>query len=244
MRLMKMLGLAAVAAVAAMAFIGVGTATAQTDEIVLCKDLVVNGSLCNEGRYLPSGTTVLALANEPKLLTSAGNVVCPDSVASVVTSASMGLTLPGTTKVEFGKLPTPELGGGCSLCTGGIHTGSYKSEVVEETVEKVDHWYLLVYEPKATLLNCLGLGITCLYGKSHIKVPIDLDATEHKALPENKFKGDLILFNEEPLEKLAGSGGFCPASGKWDASYTVIGCHNPETKNLEDCWLALYKNLA
>ncbi len=72
MKYVKMLGLAAVAAIAAMAFVGAGTASATT----LCK---VNTNPCPEGSRYPVESTVKATSTEAKL-TGSLTVTCESNV--------------------------------------------------------------------------------------------------------------------------------------------------------------------
>ncbi len=249
MRFTKVLGLAAVAAVAAMAFIGTSSALA-TDSIVLCKELITDLSLCKAGELAPSGTVLLALATNPKLTGGFSEIKCPDSTVTAETTAASGATLPITiTSLEFGSLPTPSLGNGCTTCTGGVHTTPpYTGEIEVETIEDKDktklHDWFFKTSGSAELLNCFGLGITCAYGSSSILSLIDNDAGEHPSAAEKpagsgKHPTYGIILISTSLTKTGGSG-LCPGSGTWTADYYIYALDKSKTDSTKlDAWLAL-----
>lgn len=232
MRLVRTLLPAAVIAVWGMATLGVSSAVAEPDQITICKKLVTGKELCPLGQLAPKDTKILLLAKESKLVTSSGTATCEDSIMTILTLEEVNAPLPVDVSIEFGKLPTPKLGEGCSVCTGGIHTGETRGAF---NVKGTDEFSLLMLT-SAEYLNCFGF-LTCQYGTAGFELdfPIDRDATIHPAL--SGAKGDLILINEVELVRTGGSG-LCPASEKWIASYTGIGCDLP-TGTVVDCWIAL-----
>ncbi len=242
MTFIKVAGLAAIAALTAMAFVGVSSASAQ-DEIVLCKKLVEVGKLCGKENLLKKGTLVLALAIDPILKNSLATILCADSIVTAESKADIGNPLGFLiTQLSFGELPTPKLGNGCTTCKE-VHTnteagGYYESSV---HVKETDHFFFLS-EGEATLLNCFGLGINCTYGSKTIESLIDHGGT-HEIIKEGKkevVSAYGIILIKSTLERKAGSSGFCPATGTWEANYAIYQCHPPgePTVNIE-CWLAL-----
>jgi len=239
MRFIKVLGLAAVAAVAAMAFVGAGSASAQ-DEIVLCKVLVEKGKLCPKGELLPAETLLLALAKDPILKNSISTVLCEDSVVTAKSKAQIGNPLGILiTQLSFGALPTPSLGNGCTTCIGGIHTDTEAGKHYEASihVKEVDHFFFLS-NGSATLLNCFGLGINCSYGSETIEALIDHGGTHEINKKVVPVFGVILI--KSTLERKAGSSGFCPATGTWEANYAIYQCHPPNEPTVNvNCWLAL-----
>jgi hypothetical protein len=235
MRLIKVMGLAAIAAVAAMAFIGTGAASAE-DEVVLCKKLVEVGKLCPAGELWPKGTLVLALAQNPELV---GNlpIKCEDSLAEVKTLADSGLPLPlSITGLSFGLLPKPELGKGCKGCpfeAFGVKTEVHTAVpyVASLTVKATDA-FSLVATGKATVL-CVGLGVSCTFEGENLTSPIThngkhvLHAGTNLALINTNVT--LNVTSEQPET--------CGTSSKWIASYTVYLAHSGLNTGL--AWPAL-----
>lgn len=221
-----------------MAFIGAGSASALVDEVVLCKVLVENGQLCPTGSFFPAGTKALSLASKP-VLKGTVNVECEDSLSTTTTTTSMAVEPEVSIDIEFGKLPKPELGKGCTGCTE-VHTVLYSGKIVVVNNGGKDEWFLLT-NGFAELLHCTFFNVTCKFGSNHLKLPIDLDASTHPKLPKVGYKGDLLLIKEAVLENKGSE--LCGATGKWTASYTTAGCDEPGSAELKDCWLALYPHL-
>lgn len=198
MRFLKMFGLTAMAAVAAMAFIGASSASATST--VLCK---VNQLVCPAGEAYTGA--VAALAVNPVLLTSTGNVECNHSV---IEGNALGLGSPlvgHITNIAF---------------TGNCHIGVTPCEI--ETVKK-GTLLLLKTGPNAgvaeshnneVLVNC-GLVIHCTYG--------GLFSTP--ALGYNDVTGELatVHANQVAVGKIGGL--LCPATALWDALYRINSPH-------------------
>ncbi len=216
MRFTKVLGLAAVAAVAAMAFIGTATAAAA-HEVVLCDELV---ALCPDNHLWPAGSLALALAKNPKLVSEILGtpfvVECEDSLTVIELKASMGNPLPGSiTSLEFGKLPTPTLGENCTGCTKGIHSATPLTGNLEMSGEE----YFLAGSGKATLLGC-PFSTTCIYGGS-VKSKIEHNGSH--PLHEGNNLAQILI--KETLTKQSGSSGICPSTGLWEANYVLYLVH-------------------
>jgi len=242
MRFVKAFGLAALAAVAAMAFLGAGTASAQTHDIVLCKELV---TLCPAGKLWPAGTLLEALAKEPKLLSSLGTIECEDSYILALATEEVGHLNSGVPEYlldnvvpEFGVLPTPTLGLGCTGPCGAtnqdwIHASFESSRLLVENVDK----YFILGAGLALILNCLGL--TCVFRANHVKVPITHTGT-HLLHPGNNLP---LAHFEVPLTRQTTHSGssLCPATATWHAKYTFTLAKDHISKTEGLAWPSLDK---
>ena len=230
MKLIKVFGLAVVAVLALTAFVGVGTASAVPDEVVLCKKLIANDKLCLKGELVEVGATIKALASSPELTAGAfSKVKCEDS--TMVGKVTSSIPLKGSiTALEFGKLPTPSLGTGCTTCTSGVHT---TVPIAIEPLMPTATTYTLMATGEAELLNCFGLGINCKYRGENLEPPIDHGGTHS---PSEAAAFAVVLINVT-LNRVAPSSGFCPATGTWTANYSIYDCE--EGGNHIPCWLAL-----
>jgi hypothetical protein len=228
MRFIKPFGIAAMAATAAIMLIG--TATAEADsEIVLCKSLVEQPKLCPAGAYWPQGTRLVALAKGVKVVTSIGTIECEDGIIEAGLGTEMGKILNVTIdKIELGKLPTPKLGEGCSVCTKGIHATVPTGATFE--VFEPDHFFFTT-EIKFVAKGC-PLGATCEYTTGESKSFIDPDSVEHPDFPG--VKKDLILIRTT-LTRIGG--GLCPATAELTADFIPTLATFKEETHL--WWLAL-----
>ena len=229
----KALAIAAIAAMAAMTF--VGTSAASATQIVICKKLVSGAELCPASEIYPSGTKLLALASNPELKAGGfATVKCQDSTLTAETSVAAAAILPmSITSFEFGVLPTPKLGEGCTTCTGGMHT----TVPVSATVAHEAGEFYLRASPKATLLTCFGLGINCTYEGKNIKSLIDHGGS-HASAPSGVAYATIL--NNTTFSRVEPSSGLCPATGTWTANYSVYALESGGEK--VQGWLALYKN--
>lgn len=214
MRPSKALGLAVTTAFAAMAFLGSGTAVADT-EMVLCKALVNAASeLCPPNAHLEQGTAISGLASAPAILLPAAPAIkCEDGIIGGLLGTTMAKELTVTvTEISFGKLPTPSLGAGCSVCTGGIHVtlpvGGW-FQVVE------DAFFFKLEGAKFVLKGC-PMGTTCEYSTGEFKSTIDRDAQEHADWPLKKK--DVILV-KRGLTRIGSP--LCPATAEWFGEYIL-----------------------
>ncbi len=231
---MKALLLGTVTVASMMSLFAISANTALASELALCKSLVEAGKLCPEGEVWEAGTKILALAENPELKNSLATVKCEDSKAVAETTTTSGEKLGiKLTSLEFGKLPTPKLGEGCAVCTGGIHPTLPITGAIEVSGE--DDFFLTA-SGSIQLLNCFGLGITCVYGAENLKALIDPDSGKHKEALEEKALG-VVLINTTVSRK-EGSNGFCPATGAWTANYTIYTLESGG-KAVQG-WLGLY----
>ena len=211
MNSIKALCLAAVAAVTAMAFIGTSSAFAE-DEVVICKELIEKGKLCPSGKLWPAGSILLALAEKPQFLTPAFNVVCEDSFFEAETGASPSPKIAlNFLKWEFGVLPTPKLGEGCTNCKQ-IHTTLGPGLI--EVTEFDDFWFRTGAEFE--FLSCPFIT-KCRYETGEFKVLIDHKGHHPAHKGENLAR---FVISELPLIFKFGEG-LCPKEVKWDATYVI-----------------------
>jgi hypothetical protein len=232
MQFTKVLGLAAVAAACVLASIGAGTASGAS-ELVLCEELVASPStFCPKGKILPGGTEVLGLASHPKIEGTI-TVECEDSIATAKSTSSVGEPLEfEVTKIEFGSLPTPSLGAGCSGCTNGVHTFPVYLGTLKMENEKD---YAAHTKGSALLLGC-PFGVECKFGSEELTLLLDPDAAQHDAT--SQVKGDQLLIGNTLIR--VGGSILCGSSLKWTTAYTTLGCHKPGVGKV-NCWLALFE---
>jgi hypothetical protein len=212
MRLIKVLGLAAVAAQTAMAFIGTSASLAQSeDTIVICKELIEKGKLCPEGKLWKEGSKLLLLAKNSDIQ-GALTVECEDAIATfTLGTPNVGL-LPVSLDVKYGKLPTPKLGEGCTSCKE-IHAPLTEGWI---KVKGEDEFYL-EWAGDLTFLDCTIFNVTCVYGAEGIKTLIKHDGTHslHEGTNLALLKIETTLFRK------TGSSGFCAAEGLWKAIFVT-----------------------
>lgn len=98
--------------------------------------------------------------------------------------------------------------------------------------------FILKSSGAAELLNCFGLGITCVYGSDSLESLIDNDAGKHKSASEEKGLAQILVSGT--LQYVKGSG-FCPEKGTWTANYVVYTLES-EGKQVQG-WIALLEHL-
>jgi hypothetical protein len=208
MRLIKMLGLAMVAAIAAMAFIGASSASA----VNICETGTAGEYLeegCPEGKAFAEGTALkaqLGSGTKAILETNLGNVVCNKSAVSGKTGASTEEKLEGSIEsVTFEE---------CTL-------GATKCTV---TVEGLPYKALLLLVPKAELLDGLGhlhYHFIIHLGKAKVVCGTSFSCTfgAPEILFNVHFMPPWLLLVKQALERQAGL--FCPSSSVWNATYEI-----------------------
>jgi hypothetical protein len=153
MRLIRMLGLAALCALAAMAFVGAATASAAAhDKVGLCKaeELL----LCKAANLLAVGSGTLIEGKVTSAL---------DPVAKLIGSITV---------VTFT---------GCKPCTTyTVENLPYESELTMTTLLDIGNWALNIRKPggviKITLSKCvLGAG-SCIFKANEIKSIVEMTA--------------------------------------------------------------------
>jgi len=230
MRLIKMLGLAAVAATAAMALFGTAAASAEFNT-VLC----ASGKLKCENPVNGGGNVEIhleTLAGEPPVLsTSIGNVECETSLALITLLNELAVA-PAKQEAHVLKL---EFTGNCHLggtaCTvtvngtgdgsgpGGLlllKVGELRASATDMTLELKPSGQLM--KTSATI-KC-GSLINCTYSAgAETLLEVTSDAQGHL----------LGVANGTPL---SGSGFFCPKTGKWTAKYHAVDLKGGQVLNL------------
>jgi hypothetical protein len=139
-RLIKMLGLAAVAAIAAMAFLGAGTASAHW-----CK---IKETSCSAGNQYPIGTKI-ALKSTSAKLTGTLTTECA-SLAELELTEVSGTELKGKiTSLSF------------TNCTIGCVATVNENGTFDDKATTNGNGTALILGVKVTLTKCLGFG-TCV----------------------------------------------------------------------------------
>ncbi len=202
MRYAKILGLAAIAALASMAFIGAGSASADT----LCHTNPGHDKECPAGSRLPVGELIEAESiGKAELLASIGNVKCDSQGLGKIVET-------GNHKPVLGLLETltfTACEGACSKAKA--HSAPFHLEVQANGLNPYAQPH-----PSSTLLpgglleNCT-FGINCLYEvTSHLA---DLGEIESGAT------GDVLKFLVPLLR--SGHSAFCPEKSEWHARYLL-----------------------
>ncbi len=202
MRLIKMLGLAMVAAIAAMAFVGAtGAQAVPHDQYGLCKAAEL--LLCKAENLIPVGSGVLlGTATNPELVGNL-NEVCESSKAvGKITGAldeKVGL------KGEITSLTFT----GCKPCTSVTVTPPLAAELKMGTIGGED--WKMVSKGNAKFTGC-PFGVTCKFGTGagNIEPPIEMNATD-----------TVLNTNGAVLTLEEGSAFICGSSGKWFAKYLL-----------------------
>ena len=142
MRLIKMLGLAMVAALATMAFVGAGSASA-----ILCK---VKESPCASGNQYPTHTTVLAFSKAIKLKGTFGSLLCSSHMTLLHEGLSGGKLVGKITSLVWSNCT------GCNpVETTSSPIGTFKDEATSEGNGK------LFPENVTVLMKNCALGAEC-----------------------------------------------------------------------------------
>jgi hypothetical protein len=210
-RLIKTLGLAAVAALAAMAFIGAGSASAHPFGIV-CHLNANTVAPCPSGS-LPFTGKVLGTSLEGDTFTSSFvTVKCEGHIHGEITSAGSATTQPlGFINEVLWKNCTNNIG--CSTTTAVAESTPWHVLVSAEGLEGKLH--IKNVKGSFTLSGggfCAFGAIKCIYAAGTV-LPTLLSHTEtHPAL---------IHANKLPLEKQAGSSSSCSTTGSWSALYDL-----------------------
>jgi hypothetical protein len=208
MRLLKMLGLAMVAAAAVTAFLGAGTASA-----VLCK---VNQSPCSAGNQYPVPTTILVKSSAVKL-TGSINVLC-ESEATLKHEKTEGSKLLGTITA----LTWPHCTEGCSeATTTSVPPGTFDDEATGGGNGK-----LLALNVTVLLKGC-PFGIECTAKAINGTTFLTLDGGAI---------GSTALGLASTEVSVSGGGGLCGTKGKWETEaghpYVVTEVNGSKTGSI------------
>ena len=190
MRLIKLASLAAIAAVTAMAFIGVGTAFAAKEKVVLCK---TNVNLCPAAQLWGEHVTIKAKSKLAVLLGTL-NVHCESLVTVLAEVSHKDRILGKVTQLSWsnctgcGKATTLTLPTGSLFATG---SGNGKLDTTSKT--------------EVLLQECTFLKLDCTASANSASLSFVGGAIGSTALSEA---------NEVPTSV---SGAFCGSTGAWDA---------------------------
>ncbi|HEX7246191.1 MAG TPA: hypothetical protein VF245_11555 [Solirubrobacterales bacterium] len=198
MRLIKMLGLAAVAAMVAMAFVGASSASADATHIVLCEKAELE---C--GSPFPNPTTIVAHATNPELKTSLGTVICKKSLTE--TTLLNELSTLGVGHILALSFEECALGKtACTVTVTSLGLLSFvKTGALEGTAKSTGGTKANVH--CGFLINCNYGGEPTLAVHSSATGETKLLATENTVLAE---EGEKFV---------------CPDESKWIATYTALG---------------------
>jgi hypothetical protein len=208
-RLIKMLGLTAVAAMVAMAFIGASSASANSTTIVLCEKAELE---C--GSPFANPTTITAHAVEPKLITSLGTIVCETSL---------------TETTLLNELSALGVGHILALSFSGCKLGKTSCEVTVNTLGLLSFTKTAALEGNAkstggtkATVKC-GSLINCKYGGEPTLKVVTL--TEHeiegKKLPLEGLTQ--LLATKTTILTEEGEKFICPNTSEWVATYDALG---------------------
>lgn len=218
MRLIKTLGLVAIAVVV-MVTVEVGSAMAtQLEEVVWCK---TRTQACPAN--FPAGTKILAAATNAEFLSTLGNVSCFQSELQM-TNTSV-LVHGNVTALVFGGECKLETGEKCKVSSenleylfkGALVTDAANSKYEIKFIEKSPNGL-----PEITL-EC-GMVIDCTYAAKEVSIEAKL-AFE----PERLVVSQQFLFSE---------GTFCSKVMTWDATYNTE-CREKEGSEFKFCWVKM-----
>jgi hypothetical protein len=233
-RLIKMLGLAAVAAIAATAFIGVSSAMAtELEEVVLCKLDVVN---CPHTEHFASGTVLhahLAAGTSAVLLSDVNDVTCTGSTTLGQTNELRGTNAHGN--VLDGKIT--------ALAFSGCTSGGFNCNVTAEHLNYLalvllnasSEFHVVVEEegtngkPQA-FVSCGGGFVKCKFATTAALFSVELLSTGGGA----PLDIDLVILQE--LERITGAEFLCGNTSVWHAKYLTLCL---EGSNEVGCWPAM-----
>jgi len=197
-RLIKMSGLAVLAAMATMAFVGASSASAD----VLCTEDVKHTGTCPAGKVVPANTLIVGLAEKALLLNKEGKV--EEECHSTTLGTYLGSA--GSHAGLNGLITLFDFTNCVGLCKEAIgHSAPFKlfasAASLHATVTSHSGSSL---RPGAKLQGC-PFGVTCLYQTPSALLKLGLDT---------------LIAEKIPLERSTFSF-VCPDETFWDATYLV-----------------------
>lgn len=206
MRLVKMLGLAMVAALASMAFIGASSAYAK--ETLICHLEAGAGSGgCPEGQ-LPYNGKLLAHSEVDTFASGFVRVECLGHQEGTINSNGLG-------EIKVVTWSNCKNNVGCSTTTAKAEALPWTVHVLGAELN-VGHAVMHVLNPKGSFSISGGIfcpTATCIYSAENALVEV-LDSL-------SSSEPNTIHAKEVELTKLTGSSSACSATGKWSALYKV-----------------------
>lgn len=217
MRFAKILGIAAIAALTAMAFLGASSASA----VKLCKkagtgeepNVMYPAGECpgGESESYTKGTVIssqLLAGTKAVLKTNIGNVVCNKSTVSGKTGASTEEKLEG----EIEKVAFEECKLGVTACTVNVEGLPYKALLLLVSEKQLLdglghlHYHLVIHLGKATVV--CGSVLSCTFGAKEILFNVHLTP--------------LSIWYLKVAQELERQGGLiCPNTSFWEAEYEI-----------------------
>jgi hypothetical protein len=202
-KLIKRLGLTAVAAIAAMAIIGTSGASAEVLNIALCKEDVLT---CPSNKII---THIHAVATGVKLLTNLLTVTCEGLFLGDVLNGSPTIGLAHLTLIISGHFTY--VAGTCSSSLGGSCEAKEISTLAEIEAMKTADEKTEITGKGEVLVKC-GSSLHCVYNGTGLKGE-GLGAL--LASPNGEEKTEEAVTNKV-------SGTLCPSTSKLDALYKPL----------------------
>lgn len=208
MKLIKAIGLAGVAAMVAMAFVGVGTASATGLCSAEPETLGSGETQCVAGTAYTTGQEYKATATNAVLKNSVENVTCTTSSTTLKqTQANTGTgsaLLGEVTALTFG--PTCKSSGGFTCTVESLnkpYSASLSSATSVLTITAKSG------EPSASV-SCAGGLLSCVFGNTTFSLPVTSGEPGSVSASEVALK----MTKKEGFLK-------CPESSKWTATYVM-----------------------
>jgi len=197
-RTIKALGLGLLAAISAMALIGVGTASAESGTVTLCK---VKQLTCPTTSQYPAGTVIKGKlkSGTKAVLSGSLKVECEESgVGLETTGAQLGTTLLAKfTELTFKK---------CTTCPTVTSLLGLFGEAHLKSLGNLKG-LLTVLTPTVHLEGCFGFA-KCTVSASAVELDVDTSVEPGVVKAVN--------------EKLSVSGFGCGTEGTWNAEYVLV----------------------
>ena len=189
MRLIKMLGLALVAAIAVTAFVGAGSASAM-----LCK---VQESPCKAANEYPAHTTILALSTATFLKAPFGSLLCDSHITLLHEGLSLGKLIGTITFLSWSS---------CKGCTPVETTSSGPIGKFLDEVTSLGNGRILPENVTILMKNC-ALGAECTLKTTNGTTVLSLTGGTIGA-------AGTATFTAKTTVSLSGFG--CGSTGEWE----------------------------
>ena len=201
MKHLKMLGLAAVAAAALTAFLGAGTASANT---VLCETTATSGCAAEGQNWLVGGVLDSSLA-------SGGTARLTDTSGFIAIATCTG----GTVEGELNRSTTPR---------GEVTAANVTWSGCSQTTDTLTGGELEIHHIAGThngTVTATGFAVTVPFGSSTCAYGFTAAKDIGTFVPSaNGLDGSLSINVGVNLIAAHSSASGCPSSGKWIATYT------------------------
>ena len=199
MKLFKALGLAAIAALAAMAFVGVGTASADT----ACTSAEYENPCAAENEMEAGDPLVGELKEGKAVLKGPLAVECSESTVEGEVTANGGEEVEGIiTAVTFNS---------CTTCEKATSRAGAEFPVQVNFLSVsggVQQDEFNVHNPVVDLIGCTIFKVKCTATAKEVKLDMHSSPSQTS-----------VVAKEEPLTL---SGGLCGSGGTWTATYKLV----------------------